>query len=45
MSEVPEGVAVVAQGGVGDMRELREALGQLGIRAELMAPPKERQSG
>lgn len=45
MSGVPEGVAVVAQGNLGDLRELKEQLGGMGIRAELVAPPKERQSG
>lgn len=45
MSELPEGVAVVAQGNLGDMRGLKDQLDRLGIRAELVAPPKERQSG
>lgn len=36
----PEGPAVVAQGNISTLRELRELLGQRGIRAEMIQPPE-----
>jgi hypothetical protein len=45
MSEQPpepqaEGPAVVAQGAISTLRELRELLGRRGIRAEMIQPPE-----
>jgi hypothetical protein len=37
---VEEGPAIVAQGSVAGLRELREQLAQRGIRAELVQPPE-----
>lgn len=45
MSGAPEGAAIVSQGAIGNLRELQGLLGELGITAQLLAPPKERQSG
>ena len=36
----PEGPAVVAQGSISTLRELRELLGRRGIRAEMIQPPE-----
>ena len=35
-----EGPAVVAQGAIATLRELRELLGRRGIRAEMIQPPE-----
>lgn len=45
MSESPEGVAIVGQGAIGNLRELQALLEGLGIASRLMAPPREHQSG
>jgi len=44
VSEPSEGAAIVSQGAIGNLRELQELLGGLGIASQLVAPPKERQS-
>lgn len=44
MSAPSEGPAIVGQGPIGNLRELQELLGGLGIASRLVAPPKERQS-
>ncbi len=45
MSGAPQGPAIVSQGPIGNLRELQGLLGELGIASQLVAPPKERQSG
>jgi hypothetical protein len=37
---VEEGPAVVAQGSLASLRELRELLSQRGIRAQMVQPPE-----
>jgi hypothetical protein len=44
VSDVPAGVAIVAKGALGNMRELEGLLREQGIPAELVAPPKEQRS-
>ena len=44
MSVPSEGAAIVSQGAIGNLRELQDLLGGLGIASQLVAPPKEQQS-
>lgn len=38
--QAPEGPAIVAQGAIDTLRELRELLRRRGIRSELLQPPE-----
>ena len=39
-----EGVAIVSQGAIGNLRELQGLLGGLGIPSQMVAPPEDKRS-